>query len=191
MYKERKPDIFASIPFFFLTFALAWALWVPVGVFAPDYLLLASLPGVWAPTASALLLTGLTDGKAGLRQFIARLFKWRVGIQWYAVVLFGVAAIAYIAIGLHVILGGAVPPITLPPGVPQEAWLVALPLIFLINIFVGGPLAEDVGWRGYALPKLRAHTNALNASLIIGVIWVLWHLPFFLFPQTASVVGGI
>ena len=66
-----------------------------------------------------------------------------------------------------------------------------LPIVFFVNIFFGGPLAEDIGWRGYILPKLKERTNALNASLIIGVAWVVWHIPFFIFPEGYSAVGSI
>ena len=60
-----------------------------------------------------------------------------------------------------------------------------------MNIFFGGPLAEDIGWRGYALPKLREKMSAFRASLLIGIVWVLWHLPFFWIPEGKIAVGGI
>lgn len=181
-----------SVIFFFVfTFVIAWFIWIPVGVFAPALFLPAILLGAWSPTLSALILTGLIEGRAGLKTFIRRLFLWRVGWHWYGVVLFSVAAILIVAVAIDWLAGGGLPKIVLPAGVPPEHWYVALPLLFIINIFVGGPLAEDIGWRGYILPKLGARVGLLNASLIIGVIWALWHLPFFLLPQGAQVVGGI
>jgi membrane protease YdiL (CAAX protease family) len=177
--------------FFLLTFAIAWAIWIPLGLFAPRYLLFGVVPGAWAPTIAAILITAVTEGKSGVRRFLGRVLKWRVGLAWYGVVLFGTAAIAYVAIGIGVLLGGHVPPLTLPPGVGHGAWPLVLPIAFLINIFVGGPLAEDIGWRGYILPKLRETMSALDASLLIGVVWVVWHLPMFWFPEGRSVVGGV
>jgi membrane protease YdiL (CAAX protease family) len=178
------------VSFFVLTFAIAWSIWLPVAILAPKYFLLAVLPGAWAPTLSAVILTGVAEGKSGVERYLGRLLKWRVGIQWYMVVLFGVAALAYVAIGIGVLLGGTVPPLALPTGVKISALPIALPIIFLVNVFVGGPLAEDIGWRGYILPKLREHMPALDASLVIGVIWVVWHAPFFMFPEARGVVGN-
>lgn len=177
--------------FFLLTFLLSWTLWLPVGLLAPKLFLLTVIPGMWAPTISAILLTGLAEGKAGIRVFLGRLLKWRVGFKWYLVVLFGTAVMAYAAVGINLLFGGDIPEISLPVGAPREAWFIVLPIVFFVNIFFGGPLAEDIGWRGYILPKLKERTNALYASLIIGVAWVLWHIPFFIFPEGYSAVGSI
>jgi CAAX protease family protein len=177
--------------FFVLTFVIAWSIWLSVGLLAPQYFLLAVILGAWAPSISAILLTGFAEGKAGVRDFLGRLLRWRAGLQWYLVVLFGIAAIAYAAIGINLLFGGRVPEVSLPDGLPQEAWLVVLPILFLVNIFVGGPLAEDIGWRGYILPKLRERISVLNASLVTGVVWVLWHAPFYFFPEGRVAVGHI
>ena len=175
--------------FFALTFVIAWSIWLPIGILSPGQVLL-TLPGAWAPTLSALILIGLMEGWEGIKRFLKKVLYWRVRFGWYLVVLFGIAAIAFLAIGLGRLFGMAVPEITLPGGLPREALPGLLPILFLINIFVGGPLAEDVGWRGYILPKMREQMNALQASLIIGVIWAIWHLPFFIFPWREA-VGNI
>lgn len=176
--------------FFILTFAIAWSLWLPLGIFAPENYLL-SLPGVWAPTISAFLLTWLTHGKAGVQNFVRKIILWRVGIQWYLVVLFGIAAIAYLAIGLGAIFGIPSPEISLPYGLPRESLLGFLPIFFLSNLFIGGPIAEDIGWRGYIFTKLREKMNAVQASILIGIVWAMWHLPYFIFPSWRSAVGNI
>lgn len=176
--------------FFILTFAIAWSIWLPLGFLVPENPLL-SLPGAWAPTISALILIGLTDGKDGVRKFLQRILHWRVGLGWYLVVLFGVAIVAYLAIGVGTLLGIPTPALSLPNGLPRQMLPAFLPIIFFINIFVGGPLAEDIGWRGYILPKMREGMPALQASLVIGVIWAVWHLPFFIFPAWRSAVGNI
>lgn len=176
--------------FFVLTFAIAWSLWLPLGFLVPENYLL-SLPGAWAPTISALILIGASGGRKGVRRFLKKLLHWRVGVQWYLVVIFSAGVIAFLATGLGILLGYPAPGLALPEGLPREAFLAALPIIFLVNIIVGGPLAEDIGWRGYILPKLREHMPALHASLIIGVIWAIWHLPFFIFPLWNKAVGDI
>jgi membrane protease YdiL (CAAX protease family) len=170
--------------FFMLTFVLAWSIWLPLGLLSPENYVL-SLPGAWAPTVSALILLRLSEGREGVGRFLKKALHWRVGVQWYLVVLFGIAVIAYLAIGAGILLGIPAPEVSLPSGLPREA----LPIIFLINIFVGGPLAEDIGWRGYILPKLRERMSAWTASLVIGIVWAFWHLPYFIFPGWRSVVG--
>lgn len=183
----RKNPILA---FFALTFVIAWSIWLPLGILAPEKVLL-TLPGVWAPTLSALILIGLSEGRNGVKKFLKKVLHWRVGLRWYLVVLFGVAVIAYLAIGIGMLFDVPAPEITLPGGLPREALIGFLPIFFLSNIFLGGPLAEDIGWRGYILPKMREQMSALNASLIIGIIWAIWHLPFFVFPGWSSIVGGV
>lgn len=150
-----------------------------------------SLPGAWAPTISAVILVRLSTGRVGVRIFLRRVIHWRVGFRWYLIVLFGIATIAYLAIGFGMLLGFPAPALVLPDGLPREALIGFLPILFLINIFLGGPLAEDIGWRGYILPKMHEQMPALNASLIIGVIWAIWHLPFFIFPEWNAVVGNV
>ena len=178
--------------FFLLTFLIAWSIWLPVGFLAPQAFLLVIIPGAWAPTVASFYLTWLTDGKDGLRKFLRRVVHWKVGLRWYLVCLFGIAAIAFAAQGLNFWLFGGEPiSLNLPTGIPENGLLIALPIIFLVNIFFGGPLAEDIGWRGYALPKLREKMDAFSASLVIGAIWVLWHLPFFWISEGNSAVGSI
>jgi uncharacterized protein len=176
--------------FFVLTFAIAWSIWLPLGFLVPENPYL-SLPGAWAPTVSALILIGVSEGRDGIRKFLKRLLRWRVGVGWYLVVLFGVAMIAYLAIGVGKALGIPAPALSLPNGLPREMLPAFLPIIFLINIFAGGPLVEDIGWRGYILPKMREGMTALHASLIIGIVWAIWHLPYFIFPAWRSAVGNI
>ena len=176
--------------FFILTFLIAWSIWLPLGIFAPENYLL-SLPGVWAPTVSAFILTWLNDGKAGVQSFIEKILRWRVGFHWYLVVLLGIAAIAYLAIGLGNAVGLEAPELSLPYGLPRQSLIGFLPVFFLANLFIGGPLAEDIGWRGYIFSRLREKMNAVQASLLIGIVWAIWHLPYFIFPAWNHAVGNI
>lgn len=177
------------LAFITLSFLLAWSIWIPAGLWAHKLFLPAVLVGAWTPTFAAVLLTAVSDGAAGVRHYLSGLLKWRVGLRWWLVTLFSIAAISYVAIGIYVLMGGAVPPLNLPKGVSHSAWPLVAAIAFVINIFAGGPLAEDVGWRGYFLPKLRESMPAFDASLLVGVVWVVWHAPMFLFSQGGQVVG--
>jgi membrane protease YdiL (CAAX protease family) len=100
--------------------------------------------------------------------------RWRVGWQWYLVVILGPAVFSLVVAGLYVMLGGswanAAPPALL------QGPLLLLPIFLGILTLTDG-LGEELAWRGFALPRLLTRYNALAASLILGVIWALWHLP--------------
>ncbi len=168
--------------YFVLAFAFTWALWVPAALEARD--LISSLPvpatflGAFGPLFAAVMVTAMEGGQAGLRSLLGRVVRWRVAPIWYAVALLGPLAITLAAIALHVLLGGQPPRVELLVG--------ALPtlLIVVVYMMITVALGEEVGWRGYALPALQARYNALIASLILGVLWALWHLPGFFNPDT-------
>jgi CAAX protease family protein len=175
--------------FFTLAYMLTWANWVPralashglIDVTVPDFM--ALLAG-YGPAQAAIILSGVISGRAGLLRLGARLCRWRVGIRWYAVALFLPAAQAFAALGLHLSFGGELQRpsevATLQVGAPgTPLWLQALLLIVMFTLGFDG-LGEELGWRGFALPRLLARYPALGASIVLGAIWALWHLPYAL-----------
>ena len=180
------------LSYFVLSFVLAWSVWIPAGLYAPDTLLLAIIGG-WAPTLAALLLTILSDGKAGVRLLLRKLLKWRVSWRYYIFAIFSMVGLLALAAAVHALLGGTLPTMEtiagrfgLPPA-QAHLLLVLSPLIFIVTIFGGGPIAEELGWRGYAQPRLQARVGAGKAGLVIGFIWSLWHLPlFWYFPSAVA-----
>ena len=130
--------------------------------------------------AASLIMTGLTKGKSGNLALLRRFLIWRVGIGWYLVVL-GLYPLIYLAaIGIYSLSGGQMPGITDSMAYqlfgPATSLLFVVPFL-LFNMLVNG---EEIGWRGYILPRLQWRYNALISSLIIGVIWTAWHIPKFL-----------
>jgi membrane protease YdiL (CAAX protease family) len=192
MNKSRISQSLRRYPliiFFGLAIVFTWANWVPralvsrgiIDLAVPDFL---SLVAGYGPALAAIIVTSLVSGKAGLRQLFRRLVLWRVGIQWYVVVLFLPAATMLTALGLHLLFGGTTPSITNPPtlqlGLPDiPLWQQTLLLMLMFTLGFDG-LGEELGWRGYALPQLLSRHSALAASLILGVVWALWHLPYAL-----------
>ena len=171
--------------FFVLANALSWIAWIPyilsnngLGLWDYDFpvvlgtsQLLDVLPGAYlGPITSALLITALVDGRAGLRRWAGRLWRWRVNWCWYALALLGVP-VALIA-GSFVFSGGAIQ----APSVEALAFL--LPGLALQMITTG--LAEEPGWRDFALPRLQGRFSPLKSSFILGPLWALWHFPLFL-----------
>jgi membrane protease YdiL (CAAX protease family) len=166
---RRRP----LVTFFVLAFGITWAVWVPraagfpVGVVGQLW--------TWAPAVAALLAATITGGRGALRDLGARLVRWRVGWEWYLVVVLGPAAFSLAVAVVYVLLGGSWAAAA-PPALSGEASLVVLPL-FLVVLFVTDGVGEELAWRGFALPRLLARYGALVASLILGVLWAAWHLP--------------
>lgn len=136
---------------------------------------------------AALVMTGIIDGRDGVRALLGKFLVWRVGVLWYGVVLLGPAVIDLTAIAVHVLLGGATPDFSRPfarqiVGSSVSLWAM-LPLFFLLGVLTNG---EEIGWRGYALPRLQARYNALIASVVIGIVGALWHVPKFLTAGSAQ-----
>ena len=166
--------------FFALAFGISWALWVPAALFGSRSTLLVVLAGAFGPTLAALLRTALHDGRRGLKRLLGRLPSWRVGAGWYLVMLLGTAAVGFLTILPYPLFGG--PPVSFSPAVPPAF----LPVVFLVSLLFGGPLNEEAGWRGYTLPRLQSEKSALSSSLILGLVWGLWHLPLFFVGGTSQ-----
>ncbi len=164
------------IPFFILTYVITWGIGIFVILFPAQFKAIfgeitgfnpIAILAVAAPTISATILVLVREGWSGVRALYARLFHWRVGIQWYALILIGIPMIGWL------IVQGT--------GSDPKYDLSTPPLILsaLLNLLIFGPLGEELGWRGYALPRLLKYFNPLAASLILGAIWGVWHLPSF------------
>ncbi len=171
--------------FFVLAYGISWASWLPLVAstrgFLPFPLPFAVLwtLGGWGPTIAGLIAAGCFGGRAGLRSLLARTLYWRVAPAWYAVVLLLPAGIGLAAIGANVLLGGPLPPFTL-----LAPWY--LPGLVLLGSLPSGPLSEELGWRGFALPRMQEQQRPLGASLTLGLLWALWHLPLFFMEGTSQ-----
>jgi membrane protease YdiL (CAAX protease family) len=161
------------VTLFVLAYTLTWAIQIPraAGLLEGEGWRLVT----YAPAIAALLAAALTGGRPAVRELGERLVRWRVGWQWYVVVLLGPAAFSLSVAGLYALLPGGSFSAALPPALTEEP-LVMLPVLFLYLTLTDG-LGEEPAWRGFALPRLLARHNALVASLILGVLWALWHLP--------------
>ena len=159
--------------FFFLAFGITWVVWVPRA--AGAQLGVVGQVWTWAPAIAALLAAALTGGRPAVRELGVRLVRWRVGWQWYLVVILGPAAFSIVVAGVYAFLGGSWVA-AVPPALRGETSLALLPLLLAILALTDG-LGEELAWRGFALPRLLSQYNALVASLILGVLWALWHLP--------------
>lgn len=149
-----------------LPFQLPFAVYITVG---------------WGFIFISLLMTGLTLGSEAAMKLLKRFLIWRVSWKWYLVALLLLPAVQFASVLLTTLVTGVPADYSnamVYEVVPLSAhWLILIVPWFLFEMLTNG---EEMGWRGYVLPRLQARHNALVASLIVGVIWGVWHLPKFL-----------
>ena len=126
------------------------------------------------------LVTGIVDGRSGLKTYFSRIVRWRVGLKWYAVALLLPLVLHLVAFGLNIAAGAA-----RPTNLHWPAWTVILAAFFGQGFLIIG-LAEEPGFRGFALPRFLASRSAVSAALIVGLLHTLWHLPFLI----GALAGG-
>jgi membrane protease YdiL (CAAX protease family) len=176
----RHPLVF----FFLIAYAGAWLVEVPIALSEtgtgllpftiPTPLLALAIAAATfvGPTLSAFIMTGITQGRIGIRRLLRRYVLWRVAFRWYLFVLLVIPAIE--------LLGAIVVPGALASFQPLTLSLVlAYPVAFVSTFILGGPLGEEPGWRGFALPRLQPLHGPLLGSVILGILWALWHFPLF------------
>lgn len=175
------------IAYFVIAFAGTWAFFLPfvlsrnvngLGILPftiPDSalaiaLVLGTLAG---PALASLTMTAVTSGRAGVGQLLRRCVQWRAGIGWYLMAIFGPLLI--LGVGYSVFLG-----VNLP-----LALLVKWPLLFTVFFpqavfaILTASFAEELGWRGFALPRLQQRYGPVLGTIILGTLHGLWHLPSF------------
>jgi len=177
------PPSRAGLPLYFAgAFGITWLCWGLAALIGRELIALPvptdllMLLGGLGPLVAAIGVAARRSGGAGVRALLGRLLGWRVGPVWYAVALLAWPAVDLVLILLNLAAGGA-----LPPAPPASVWL-AVPGLFLRTVLLGGGLYEEVGWRGFALPRLQERYGALAASLLLGLVWAAWHLPLWFVP---------
>lgn len=184
---RAKPDTVLRnhpvLAYFVLTFALSWI--GALAVAAPSLIRQQPMPKITGilmfpamllgPSGAGVLLTAIVDGKDALRSLISSLFRVRVPVRWYAALL--------------------IPPVLILGVLALLQRLVSsvyAPNLFLPGVLFGIPagLLEEIGWTGYAFPKMRSRTEGLSASIGLGLLWSLWHLPVIDYLGTTTPHGS-
>jgi uncharacterized protein len=147
------------VTYFVLAYAFSWAM---VALYSAGFIF--ALLALFGPALAAIIVTGLTEGRSGVKALLRRVAIWRVGIRWYVAAIGLPVVVAVAALFFYSLLTGT--PLAINSGTP-------ISLLVIIALLVVG---EELGWRGFALPHLQSRYNGLTASLILGVLWAGWHL---------------
>ena len=187
MTEPRKIENFVNrhpvVAYFVLTFAISWL--GALAVVAPRLLRGEAIPKfsgilmfpvmLLGPVVSGILLTRVADGTSGLRDLFSRMRPIQVGTQWYAALLTPPATILLVLLFLKTFVS---------PVFAPNRFFVGASFGIVAGFF------EEIGWTGYAFPKMRQTANPLGAAIALGVLWGAWHIPVIDYLGTATPHGS-
>jgi membrane protease YdiL (CAAX protease family) len=178
--------------FLVLTLALSWfVFWGPLALFkiptisfvsddkGPWWAIALYIVGGFVPSLLGIFLTWKKEGVSGLRKLGQHIIQFRFSWRWYMFTFLIVIAGTAGQLTINRILGNTF-----------NGTLFLTQLGSFLPLLILGPLSEEIGWRGYALPRLQTRWNALTSSLIVGLVWALWHLPLFMMVGTSQLELG-
>ena len=173
---QGAPALGGTLPFFIGALGITWLFQLPAllaqqGIIAGPverYLLPAVLGG-FGPLIAAVLAARIEAGSAGVRALFRRIRIWRMSPLWYLVALGLVAAIYVAGTAVYRLFGGD----------DAGRWLYLPENAQHISAMIVIPIAEEPGWRGFALPRLQERYSPLRASLVLGICWAAWHTVMF------------
>ena len=177
---------FALLLYFVGAYAWTWALNL-VKILAQRNIVSTPLPFIvldiaagLGPLVAALVVTSYEAGSAGRWALLGQLLRWRVPGRWYVIAMLGPVVLSAVAFALWLATGGS------PPPAEALAQWTLLPMFFVYILLVGGGVDEELGWRGYALPRLQQRYGASIASVILGIAWAGWHIPAWFMPGSGQ-----
>ena len=179
------------VVFYLLATAVSWSFWLPLMIYNGHHVEQSSLKylhllGELGPAISAIICCRYFGGQPALGTLIKRCLLWRVPLQWHGVAWLSPFALLAIALWIASLWGEG----GLHGTLIQNSDYAELPLAiywFCLLIFYG--FGEEIGWRGFALPLLQNRYSAIYSSIIVSVLWAIWHLPLFWFSAGFSSYG--
>jgi membrane protease YdiL (CAAX protease family) len=181
---ETRQSLRRTISYFVITFAVSWLLWLPQAldsngwVHLPESVGILGMVAPFGPFLAALWLTGRQGGQAGIRRLLKRGWSLDFDKRWFLPAVLLMPAVGLVTVALMTLVGL---PVQWEFAAPWQALVPTFFVILLLNA-----LPEEYGWRGYALGPMLNRTSALAASLILGLLWGLWHLPLHFIEGTVQ-----
>jgi membrane protease YdiL (CAAX protease family) len=178
---QRLIARYPILSFLVVTFAWTWAIWLPFAITnsgrpmdnAPALLIV--LAGTFGPNVAAIALTALESGWPGVRVLLSKLLEVRFHPLLWLVLLLP-SALWLVIVLLSGAAGGS--PFTFTGAI----WVLP---VAIARALLGGPIAEEIGWRGFLLPRWQARFSPVAAAVLVGIVWGLWHVPVFFVPGVA------
>ena len=165
------------VSYFVIAFASSWAIWIPMALVNirvnqaspwPTH-----LPGLFGPLVAAFVMSAIVGGRVGVKDLLSRMVRWRVAGRWYLAALSPLAFFA-ISAGAMAASGRGWPDLS-ELGQFSGLPVVAAPVMWVLLLVFA--YAEETGWRGFALPEMLKTRSFLTTAVVIGLLWVLWHVP--------------
>jgi membrane protease YdiL (CAAX protease family) len=182
------------VAYFVLAYAITWIIHIPLALSAQGLLDVTLAPslhflGAYGPMLAAFIVTGMTFGIPGLRGLLGQMSRWRVGIGWLLIAVFSPAALFLVSAVIIRFWDGTWPDFSQFGHItelPSLSWFAGW-IVWTLTFGLG----EETGWRGFALPRLQRNRSARSATLILGALWALWHLPQFFYNFEMNLFGVV
>ena len=179
------------VAYFILAYVISWIIGIPLalgkqGIIQPIFPQWFHYFVAYGPMLSALIVTWATQGQLGVKELWGRITKWRVGGIWWLVALSPLIIGFLITLAMNFLTNNKISLSELG----EIHFLPPLGIGALFLWFVTFGIGEEIGWRGYALPRLQKNRSALHATIILACLWALWHLPQFFYLFDPSIAIG-
>jgi membrane protease YdiL (CAAX protease family) len=165
---------FSVIVFFLIAFGVPWATMISASMrhVAVPETKISFIVGMAFCSVGGVVATYIETGCSGVKELARRCIHYNVSVLWWFYALFLSVAVFAVAEIIYGAAHGKVGPIT-PMVLFRQWWLI---FVFIFGLFQG-PLGEELGWRGFLLPRLLEKCSPLKASVILGLVWAVWHMP--------------
>jgi hypothetical protein len=174
--------------FIVITLLYSWTLWLLM-ILSNKGILPFKFPtnflGSFGPAVGALIVTGIIQGKTGLKNILKSLINWKTPVWTYLFAIFFIIVVYIFTTGIVYLIDPTLLKLQKLPGIAE------IIIYFFVIAIVGGPLGEEIGWRGFLQPELLKRFNPAITSLFIAFIWLLWHIPLFWLEGAAQAGGSI